>query len=55
MSDVALTEDEGHVRIVQLNRPAKKNALNLSLAAPSTSASESTAKPSPPDLRSRCV
>lgn len=32
MSDVVLVRDEGHVRVIQMNRPEVKNAVNMELA-----------------------
>lgn len=32
MSDLVTVADRGHVRTITLNRPEKKNALNLQLA-----------------------
>lgn len=32
MSDVVQVEDEGHVRVIRMNRPEKKNAASLELA-----------------------
>ena len=32
MSDVVQVQDEGHVRLIRMNRPEKKNAVSLELA-----------------------